>query len=750
MSITYHAEEKVFLLQTKKTSYAMTVNKDGYVCHLHWGGKVEQVEDLPTLPELTHRRSMVGRHVPEIEFLEYRSWGGPSVMEPSLKITFADGTRSLFLVYQSHEIEGETLKIVTRDPHYPVQVTLCYRVSPEFDIIERWAQIENQGTEAFNIEMAASANWSLPLRRDYRLTYFTGNYGHEFQMNRETLGGAKRVLESRRGLSGFECAPFFMVDGGNATEDFGDVYFGSVMWSGNWKITVERDCNDQSVITGGINDFDFTYCLESGKTYTTPEFFAGYLTEGGFGGVSRRMHHYTRAEIIHPMERDRLLPIIYNTHNSFWSRVDESIILKEIDAAHEVGIELFVLEGGWSGWDDLDSPVNNYCSHRLGFGTWEINPKRFPNGLRPIADRLHSYGMKFGLWIEPEAVFTTSRIVTEHPDWIVGYDNRPLNHLDVSGIMGCHSLDMANDEACEYITNLLIKLIGENGIDYIKNDFNRSNPHMGRRGEALEHKKEGWDKYVRNMWKCYTRMKEAFPDLIFENSASGGKRTDLAMMRFAGRMHRSDNQDPTDALMLYDGMSYFIPPKYHGGACFISNAFSGWFNSRRTSLQYQGHMGMLSSLSVSMGLDEITPEQRQQIKDIIALDKEIRPVVQMGDMYRIASVLDHDYGVYQYVNDEADQSVVFVMGKNLHFAQVPDRACLKGLKPDARYQVTGHGEYYKKPYCRYEPTQPYYYEETPEPTKDYGVFTGSGLMNVGLPIVVKGDYESEVITIREI
>lgn len=525
MSITYFDQEKIFLLQGEQTTYAMTVNEDGYVCHLHWGGKVEQLCDLPTLDELTHRRSMIGRHMKQEELLEYRPFGGQSVAEPSLKITFPDGTRNLFLIYQSHEIQGEELRIVTKDPQFPVQVTLHYQVCPEFDVITRWASVENLGQENYMLEMAASANWTLPIRKDYRLTYFTGNYGHEFQLNREMLGSAKRVLESRRGLSGFDCVPFFMVDNGDATEERGQVYYGSVLWSGNWKITVEKDCNEQTIITGGVNDFDFTWCLTPGQTYTTPEFFAGCLIDGGFGGVGRRMHRYARANIIHPNERDRLLPIIYNTHNSFYNRVDESIVLKEIDAAHEVGIELFVLEGGWSGWHDLDSPVNNYHSHRLGFGTWEVNPLRFPNGLKPIADKLHGYGMKFGLWIEPEAVFVTNRIVTEHPDWIIGYDNRPL---EVAGAMNCYSLDMANDETCEYITNLLIKLIGENDIDYIKNDFNRANPHMGFRGAPLEHKKEGWDRYVRNMWKCYTRMKQAFPDLIFENSASGGKRSSLA------------------------------------------------------------------------------------------------------------------------------------------------------------------------------------------------------------------------------
>ena len=159
---------------------------------------------------------------------------------------------------------------------------------------------------------------------------------------------------------------------------------------------------------------------------------------------------------------------------------------------------------------------------------------------------------------------------------------------------------------------------------------------------------------------------------------------------------------------------------------------------------------MMSSLSVSLGLQEVSAECLSEIKRVIALAKQVREVVQMGEMYRIVSVLDNPYGAYQFVSEDATQSVVFVMGQHMHFAEMPDRVCLKALKPDAQYRVTGHGTYYQKPYCRYEPTQPYYYEEIPERTKDYGVYTGRGLMNAGLPIVIRGDAQSEVIMIEEI
>ena len=747
MGIFYYEKEKTFILQTVNTSYAFCVGEKDYLLHLHWGGKVNGPEDLPTVPELAQRVAMIGRGSDRLELLEYRSWGGPSTKEPALKITFPDGTRNLYLAYSSHTVDGDMLRVVLKEIQYGVEVTLCYRVVEEFDIIERWAEIKNTSNAGFNIEIAAAASWKLPDRNQYRLTYFTGNYGHEFQMNREKLGSGKRVLETRRGLSGYDCAPFFMVDDGNASENHGAVYFGSVLWSGNWKITVERDSLDNTCITGGINDFDFTYALGAGETYTTAKFIAGYLTGGGFGGVGRRMHRYERAHIIHHMERDRILPIIYNTHNTFWNRVSEEIVMPEIDAAAEAGIELFVLEGGWTGYHDADSTVNNSQAHRLGYGTWEVNTLRFPRGLKPIADRIHSHGMKFGLWIEPEAVFPTNKIALEHPDWIVGYEHRESERF---GAMGTLTLDMANDDACDYIIEVFTRLIRENEIDYVKNDFNRSIPHMGYRSGSPEHKKEGWDRYVRNVWRCYRTLKERFPDLIFENSAAGGKRTDLAMLGIAGRMHRSDNQDPLDAVTMFDTMSYFIPPKFQGGACFVSGKFSQWFDERPATVEYQGHMAMLSSMSVSMPLQNRDTEEFRELCRVIELDKQVREVTQLGDMYRIASVLENDYGVYQYVNYGQTKSVVFVMGRSMQFAQMPERARLMGLKPDAKYKVTGHGKFYSKPFCRYEVGQPGYYEEIPQRTKDYGVFSGNGLMNAGLRIWVKGNCRSEVIVIEEI
>ena len=741
MSIQYFEKERIFMLNGKKSTYAFEIQESGAICNLFWGGRINDVIDLPTSEELIrHISTGPFSQVNIDDRQEYRPFGGKSVTDPALKVTFKDGTRNVFLNYVSHKIDKNTLSVTAKDPKYPIEVTLVYRLFEEFDIIERSAVIKNTGDEDFVIENAYSAKYYLPNIDKYRLTYFPGAYYHEFQKTQEIIKNGRRVVETRKGLSGNDAMPFFMIDDTYSEEEFGGVYFGTLIWSGNWKFIFERDQTDRIVITGGINDFDCDICLEGGKTYETPVLAAGY-TNGGFGNVTRTLHRYEKEEIIHPSERERILPVIYNTAGSLRNAANEEIVLKEVDMAHEAGIELFVLEGGWTGTEDIDSPTNNGQSHRLGFGTWTVNKKRFPNGLKAISDRVHSYGMKFGLWIEPESVFPLNEIVEKHPDWIVGYDNRDP---EIMGI-GCYSLNMANDEACEYITNVLINLISENNIDYIKNDFNRANTHLGWRGEMIKHQKEAWDKYVRNMWKCYGTVKERFPDLIFENSAGGGKRTDLGMLKFAGRMHRSDNQDPVDSLRMHEGFTYLLPSKFAGGACFISDLYSQLVNRRVTTMEFQAHVGMMSALSVSLKFAELPEERMKELKRLLALNKEIRQTVQTGEFFRLVSIYDRPYAAYQFSDADRKRSIVFCFSENIEFGKTADFIRLKSLDPDKKYKVTGSGTYYK-----YHTTSPKYKTEIPEHTKDYGIHTGSGLMNVGIQTSLHGQGNSEILIVTQL
>ena len=767
--IVFDENRKRFALQTKGSSYIFEVDGvDQWLDHLYWGKKVRSPERIPDMDDVRFVRDSRNSGASAVrnrrcdnlplpyEFQELMTFQGMSGKEPGIKITFRDGTRDLRLLYDSHLIEGDTLRVVLRDPAYPVRVTLVYRVIEEHDVIERHTVIENCGDEAFFVESAMSACLYLPYReKPYRLTHFNGWREMEFAPTRENIDKGKTVLESRHGLSGPDAVPFFMIDTGDATEDFGDVFFGSLHWSSNWKMTFERDAFDNTNIVAGMHDFDFDYCLDPGGTLTTPVLSIG-RADGGFTNATQTIHHYVTGYVMHPDEKERLLPVIFNGATAFRNNPDEETVYRVIEQAHAAGVELFIIEGGWTGTD----PASPGCiSHRKGFGDWTINTVRFPHGLKPIADKLHGYGMKLGLWIEPETAHIESRLMKEHPEWIIHYPNRE----PVVSQWNCTDINIGIDEACDYITDLVVRLIRENEIDYFKTDFNRFIPQMGTAGADLDHCKNGWVKYGQNVIRMYARIKEARPGFIFENSAGGGKRTDWGMLSIAGRMHRSDNQDSRDALYMFESMSYLFPPKLQGGACFISDGANNYgMNGRELPLRYMAHVGMLSSLSISVRLDLMSDEALSELKEYIALAKRIRPTTQLGDFYRLKSVYEHPYGAYEYLSKDGNEAVVFLLGKNMSFSRLPEKLCLKGLDPDASYRITGHSDYWGDKFiaCKKPMIHTLWRDDVPgrdgtrdvkmTRTRDYGIFDGDILMNNGFRATVAGDLYSEILIVEKV
>src|SRR6185369_11385934 len=169
---------------------------------------------------------------------EYPGWGGLNFVQPALKLTFADGTRDLVLKYHAQRpISDHELVITLKDEAYPLYVHLGYRVVAEVDLIVRWAEIENRCPASVQLESVQSAVWHLPHNRRYRLSSLAGRWGNEFQLKQTLLQPGTLGLESRRGVTSHHHTPWFALDpDGVTTEHAGPLWFGTLAWSGNWKI----------------------------------------------------------------------------------------------------------------------------------------------------------------------------------------------------------------------------------------------------------------------------------------------------------------------------------------------------------------------------------------------------------------------------------------------------------------------------------------------------------------------------------
>ena len=279
-TITLPTGNPLWLLTTARTAYAFAIDSAGYLQHVYWGAKLVSAADYETPEVYRERRAM--ERMPAVSREEFPLWGDYSYVEPCLKAQFSDGVRTVLMQYVDSEVLADctTLIIHLKDPHYPLSLRLIYRVIAEHDLIERSAILENTGAEPIELERIMTAAWTLPRRDRFHLRSLSGRWGGEFQVQEVDVPQGKQVIEHRRGASTFDANPWFSLDAGDANEQTGEVWFGALAFSGNWKLILERTAFGQTTLTGGINDFDFRWHLDAGETFETPVFVGGFTDIG--------------------------------------------------------------------------------------------------------------------------------------------------------------------------------------------------------------------------------------------------------------------------------------------------------------------------------------------------------------------------------------------------------------------------------------------------------------------------------------
>ena len=547
--INFYSDEKCFLLQTTQSSYCIRLTGNGNVMGAYWGAKIDDVRGVP---DMQTYENCFSRMPSGISFGEYEGEGNNRNELPALQATFADGTRNVSLVYCGHQIKGDTLRIDMRDTEKGLRASLFYLVHAQWDVIDRYTIITNESSEKVILGKAASACWHLPMRSHYLLTHLSGDWTMEFGISRQEILPGRYLLETRNGLSGPKAAPMFMIDrDSRASEECGEVYFGTLHYAGNFRMIVSKDPYGWVEIMGGVQEDDFSWPLNPGESFQTPVFSGGYTLEG-FGGASRRLHDELREWVMPETERNRLMPVLLNSYAMYGNKINEENVLGLIRKASGLGVELLVIDAGWHGEGE---------DHLCGLGDWTVNLERFPQGLHRIREEAQKYHMQFGLWMEPEAVSCRSRLYKEHPDWMLGYPGRKQKWD------GRVMLNLGLPEVRDYLIGIINSLIEEYGVSYFKMDMNRSViQEFYSVGQPADQQQTWAVRYAQNLCEIYRAVKKKHPEVLIENCASGGRRVDFAMAEFSGRINRSDNQDPVDELKLHEGFSMFMLPKFAGGA----------------------------------------------------------------------------------------------------------------------------------------------------------------------------------------
>jgi alpha-galactosidase len=694
-------------IQTADSQETIGLASDGIPVPLYYGPIGE-----PTANQL-HVNPKVGSKLREVPFR-----GGFIEQVPAIEVVYADGTRDCDLVYDSStiaEIDGQPgLRIILKDPAYGLQVTANYRVFPEQDITERWLTISNHGSSPVTLENAQSASVELP-NGEYDLTQLAGEWAHEFMPFTSRLTPGVKTIQVRD-LQGLNNPPWVAIrPAGETSESAGSVWFAALHYSGNWRIdmlkTFPGDRNRSPgagdvQIVGGINFWDTSLTLKPGEDFTTPKLAVGFASDG-LGGASRRLHDYVRQHVLPTRFRDAMRPVIYNSWYATGFNVNEAQQIALAKIAKQIGVELFVMDDGWFKGRNDD---------RAGLGDWTPDSKKFPHGLQPLIKQINDLGMDFGLWVEPEMVNPDSDLYRAHPDWVFYYPKRE-RHEGRNQLV----LNLARADVYQYTLDWMSKLLSENNIKFIKWDHNRALTEAGWLDAPPDQQRAVRILYMQNLYRLIDELRAKFPNVMFEDCASGGGRADLGMLEHMDQVWTSDNTNPDDRLFIQSGYLNMLPANTMVG--WVTDA--NWHHSP-ISMNYRFAVSMQGVLGVGGNITKWSPDELKTAAEQIALYKKLQPIIQQGTVYQLMTPKDGNRIATEYVSQDGEQAVLFLytLEDDLQGSRAAERASrtihLLGLDVNAKYSLQG----------------------TPKRT-----LTGQTLMNVGIPWPLFGDYNSSIIQI---
>lgn len=661
-------ENNIFVLETKNTHYVMGIDKYGVNRHIYWGSKIPHCDfELNTQGDENSNHSGMDSYKQEITF-----FGGTLYRECAVKAEFSDKCRELEMEYKDYEINGNILCVTMRDKHYSLEITLNYEVYDDSDIIKRWLTVRNTGEDEIVFEKLFTAEFNLPSEKPYKFRNTNGAWGSEFIECESTVEGGSSVWESHRGASNHNASPYFIAYQ-NADENSGDVYFASLAYSGNFKVSASRDLFGLTRVMLGMNDFDFSHSLKANEQFDTPVVFCGFTQ--GFGEMSRQMNRYAINHILPKSFNDKILPVLYNSWEATGFDVSAAQQLELAKIAAEMGVELFVMDDGWFGQRKDD---------HAGLGDWYVNPDKFPNGLDELIEGINELGMDFGIWFEPEMVNPDSDLYREHPDWTYHYDTRSAKELRNQLV-----LNMTLPEVQEYVFGFMDELVSNHNIKYIKWDMNRPFSEIG--AENLENRKMYSYLHTMAVYDICDRLKAKHTDLQIEACASGGGRAELGALEHFDQVWTSDNTDAIDRMTIQHGYTMLRPVK--AMRAWVTDI--NWYN-KPTSLDFRFNIAMQGSLGIGGELRKYSEEDKEICKRNISLYKRIRDLVQLGDLYRAYSFDEDEFLMNIYTNEEKSRAVAFIAARGTRFFKKKMNLRFAGLDENKIYHFTLDNKEYTK------------------------------------------------------
>ena len=667
MTVALPAMAEKVSVNTKGMSLILDVENGKPAQYLYFGTKLNP-NDLQNLKVATDGRMDA-----------YPAYGLNTPAEAALAMRHNDGNLSTALVATGCDVKNEGNASVTtvhlKDPVYNIKVDLKYRAYNDVDMIEAWTEILNG--EKGTVTLTTFASAMLPIRRgDVWMSHLSGTWAAEGQLSHEKLQPGEFVIRNNDGTRNSHtdhAEVMFSLDG-KGQENVGNVIGAALVYSGNYKLKTVTDDTEYHYFFAGINEQNSEYHLKKGETFKTPALALTYSTQG-LSGASRNFHKWGRKYILAHGDKER--DILLNSWEGVYFDINQKGMDQMMADIHSMGGELFVMDDGWFG--TKYPRVTDNCA----LGDWVVDTKKLPNGIEGLLSDARKNQVKFGIWIEPEMTNTTSMLYEKHPDWVIKAPKRDA----VLGRGGTQLvLDLSNPKVQDFVFGVVDNLLTKYpDIAYIKWDANMPIMNHGSQYLSAADQSHLYIAYHQGFAKVIDRIRAKYKDVVIQCCASGGGRANWGMLRGFDEFWVSDNTDAMQRIYMQYGTSYFFP------AIAMASHISAVPNHtvfRTTSLKYRIDVAMSGRLGMEIQPKNMTDEEKALCRKAISEYKEIRPVVQFGDLYRLVSPYDNQgLSSIMYVSEAKDKAV-FYWWKLANFYNVHlPRVKMAGLDENKMYKV---------------------------------------------------------------
>ena len=615
---------------------------------VYWGAPLPQSEDLSTIyaaSALDVTGGMLDEN-PDLSICPEATRTFPG--QPGLILRTESGTPLLpKFCYHGEDVRKDGLSLTYTDTENQIRYIADFQIDPETHIIEARSRIESDAP--IHLHWLSAPVIPGPQLSDEMID-FSGRWCGEFQPNRTPWSAGIRYRENRTGRTGHEHFPGLIIPGRGATNTQGEAWAFHYGWSGGHRMVAEELPDGRRQIQFGHAarmEFDPATSFKSALFYLT-------YSSDGLNGCAVAFQRHTRDRIITWPQPDRPRPVHYNCWEAVYFDHKLPVLQDIATRASALGAERFVLDDGWFGNRDDDT---------RSFSDWEVDPRKYPDGLGPLIAHVHGLDMSFGIWFEPEMINPDSDVHRAHPEWALGGADQTLGRQQ-------KVLDMANPQVRDFIYDRMAAILSAYEIDYIKWDHNRVLPMP----DAAQ---------TRGSYALIDRLRADFPLVEIESCASGGGRIDLGILSRTHRVWLSDSNDALERLRMQHDAALFLPasvtgshvgPRHrHTSGRVLDIALRAWVAAQR-------HMGF------EMDPRELTDHESQVLRNVTAWWKANRDWMLAADILRLDSA-DPAVIAEQQLARDGSRFVAFA-GKSATSTQIAPRPLrLTRLEPKAMYEV---------------------------------------------------------------